>query len=134
MVIAPARPMVLHGLWWKPFLWNEPPNRLLAYLGETPLRCVGNEARAQNRAHELFRVEQERENLSVYDEWNSVEPGRSFKFHIFSVSKFFLDDAECRRNIRRPIDDSAFMKKARLHPMQPSPIHCPPRRFLNFPS
>jgi hypothetical protein len=77
----------------------------------------------------LFRVEQEQENLLVYDEWNSMEPGRSgLKFHKI----FYLDDPECRRNIRRPIDDLAFMKKARLHRMRGSPTHCPPRSFLTF--
>jgi hypothetical protein len=85
----------------------------------------------QNRAHELFRVEQERENLLAYDERNSMEPGRSgCKFREI----FHLDDVECRRNIRRQINNLAFMKKARLHHMQTSPIHCPPRRFLTFPS
>jgi hypothetical protein len=85
----------------------------------------------QNRAHKLFRVEQERENLLAYDERNSMEPGRSgFKFRKI----FYLDDVECRRNIRRQIDNLAFMKKARLHHMQGSLIHCPPRRFLTFPS
>jgi hypothetical protein len=71
----------------------------------------------------LFRVEQERENLWVYDEWNSMEPGRSnFNFHEI----FYLADVECRRNIRRQIGNLPFMKKAWLHHMTGSPVHCPP--------
>ena len=81
--------------------------------------------RAQNRAHKCFVFRTESGNLWI----GGMEPGRSgFKFREI----FYLDDVECRRNIRRQIDNSAFMKKARLHRMQPSPIHCPPRLFLTF--
>jgi hypothetical protein len=49
--------------------------------------------------------------------------GRSnFKFREI----FHLADVERRRNIRRQIDNLAFMKKARLNYMQGSPIPCAP--------
>jgi hypothetical protein len=79
----------------------------------------------QNRAHKYFVFE--RKSGIDWPAMNETRPPWPQAPQIL-----FLDGAEGLRNIRRQIEDSAFMKKARLHRMQASPIHCPPSSFLTF--
>jgi hypothetical protein len=122
MVIAPARPMVLSCM---SLLGTIPPNRLLLSPGEAPFRCVGNEARAQNRAHECF-VFGRKSEIDGFAKWN-------FGTSASSSTDFLLDDTERRCNFGRQIDGSVFMKKASLRRMRGSPTYSPPRlRFLTL--
>jgi hypothetical protein len=90
MVIAPARPMVLSCM---SLLGTIPPNRLLLNPGEAPFRYVGNEARAQNRAHECFAFGRKAE-IDGFAKRNSETVASS-------STDFLLDATERRRNIRR---------------------------------